>query len=479
MGAESQTPAGAPKRVEPKALIEGARVPELEIQAQQRALNARVRGGELSGPLLAENGRQDVAFGQKLRELAALEAIAAARILPVRPPHESDFAAAREADWATLQSAREEYGHIPDTPYMSNDHKGPTLARMLALEESFKRKWETESTATASSQITGQVNAILGEAIWPGALVTLDGTFDYGLLERALERLLTAEAVVFAVSPADPAMRDLLDRLDLYRQSFVEGLTRAKRQPMPQAGPPKPPPRAPEPEASEVAVVPEYLTVSADAPRSLGARPARKGSTRKLVDPSTSSDPIRDRQQRELDMMGPDARLSKIRELEAKADGGLLDPLIGCLAASLVRTHIESLTPTLAILMDDRDLGELAERATEAMLARIPPKARLGVYRTLIGRSVGEGDPGASQVAGALGASLLKQHPAAVGELVANTTGASKGTVLVLMTARLADEDLARLPKEAIHGLYKAMGSSGGTAERRQMARLARLANRR
>jgi len=91
----------------------------------------------------------------------------------------------------------------------------------------------------------------------------------------------------------------------------------------------------------------------------------------------------------------------------------------------------------------------------------------------------GEDDEGVSLFAGALVATLLRQHPAAANEVLAATTGAHRTKTALELLMRLGDDEIAKCPKEALHSLAKHFQTTNGPDERRAMSRVLRLMNKR
>jgi hypothetical protein len=442
-------------------LIEHARVPELEVLALQQQLNARVRAGLLSGPLLAENGKLDEATTAKQREQEAVDLIALAALEPRRPAEAALLASARADDEAILDRARAELGHIPDTPYLDHDHKAPSVARVQALARLFRRKWE------AGGQAVERIEALLAEAVAPGGLLLDDGTFDWPALEAALARLKQAEEALPLVPADEPERPGLEARLTGFRTGLVEGL-RPGGAPRPRK--PAPPPAAPAPTAT--ASAPPTLrprsgplpAIAAATPAGVAEQPARPAGS------GFAPDPERDRRGRELDILGPERRGALLRDAVARDPA---DPEAGPLAASLIRTHPESATPGLIAHLDAYACHELSR--DEARLQRLPGAVRVGMLKVLAER----GGEGAEALFAATGATLLRQHPQAASEVLQSLPEARRGALSLALVARLGDDEVLRLPRDLLHQLAKQLQAAASAEERRQLARLVRLLGRR
>jgi hypothetical protein len=436
-------------------LIEHARVPELEVLALQQQLNARVRAGLLSGPLLPENGKLDEATTAKQREQEAVDVIALATIEPRRPPDPSLHASVQADDASILARVRDELAHIPDTPYMDQDHKAASVARVQALARLFRRKWEVGGQAVA------RIETLLAEAVTPGALLSDNGAFDWPALEAALARLKQAEEALPTVPVDEPDRPGLEARIAAFRASLVEGLRpgaapRPRKAATSATARPADPPPAPRARPSPLPpVAAPGPTPAAEAP----PRPA-----------GFSADPERERQGRELDILGPERRGALLREAVAR---GPEDPEVGPLAASLARTHPEGATPGLVAHFDSYAMHELSR--DEARLQRVPAAARVGMLKVLAERQ----DEGAATLFAATGATLLRQHPQAAGEVLQSLPEAGRGALSLSLVARLSDEEVLRLPRDLLHQLAKHLQAAASTEERRQLARLVRLLGRR
>lgn len=443
-----------------KSLIERANVPELEVILLQQQLNARVRAGTLSGPLLPENGKMDAATEAKQREMEAFDAIALVKIDPRKPEDAAEHAAARAEDERALAFVRAEFAFIGDTMYMDQDHKAPTRDRIRKLEAAFQRKW------AASGQAAEAIDAILREVVRPGALLVADGAFDYGRLEHALANMRKLEAALLGVPATDPDFQLLADKVAGYRASIVAGLSGRP------AARPAPAPTAPAPAAEEPApkpAPPPPRRATADLP----PPPPGPTPTGELL-AGFVPDPEREKKARELDMMGPESKLKLFQEHEGDPE----DPLVAQIAASIARTHPEAFTASMATRLDPYAMRDLAR--DEGRLGKLAPKARLAMVKEYAARTVaGEDAEATAAFAGVLAASLLKQHPNAASEVIANAPGDLKPQLSVAMLGRLGDDDLVKLPREALHALYKEIQGRGSADDRRHLARLVRLMNKR
>jgi len=443
-------------------LIEFARVPELEVLALQQQLNARVRAGLLSGPLLPENGKLDEATVAKQREQEAVDLIALATIEAKRPPDARLHASTEADDEAILARAQAELSHIPDTPYLDHDHKAPSVARVQALARVFRRKWG------ASGQVLERLEALLAEPIGPGALLADDGAFDWPELEAALARLRQAEEALREVPPDEPERPGLAARLADFRARLVEGLR--------PGGPPRPRKPAP-PEAASAATPVAPAAPRPQRPRSgplpaVAALPPPRpaGPAEASAPAGFTPDPERDRRGRELDILGPERRTALLREADAQ---GPEDPAPAELAASIARTHPEHATPGLIAHFDGYACHELSR--DEARLQRVPPSARVGMLKVLAERP----EEGAEALFVAASTSLLRQHPNAAGEVVQSLPEGRRGAMSLALVARLSDDEVLRLPRDLLHQLAKQLQAAASSDERRQLARLVRLLGRR
>ncbi|MEB3327828.1 MAG: hypothetical protein VKQ33_01205 [Candidatus Sericytochromatia bacterium] len=435
-------------------LIEHARVPELEVLALQQQLNARVRAGLLSGPLLAETGKLDEATTTKQREQEAMDLIALAAIAPQRPADPALHASAQADDEAILDRARAELGHIPDPPSPDQDPKAPSLARVQALARLFHRKWEP------GGQAVERLEALLAEAVAPGSLLLADGAFAWPALEAALARLKQAEEVLPQVPADEPERPALVARLIEARARLVAGL-----HPGAASRPRKP---APTLEAPTVAL-PAARPRSAPLPAIAAAAPA--GAPEPAPRPAGfTPDPERDRRGRELDILGPERRGALLREATARSPA---DPEVGPLAASLVRTHPEAATPGLIAQLDAYACHELSR--DEARLQRVPGAARVGLLKVLGER----GGDAAEALLAATAASLLRQHPHAASEVLQSLPDPRRGALSATLVARLGDDDVLQLPRDLLHQLARQLQAAASAEERRQLARLVRLLGRR
>jgi hypothetical protein len=444
------------------ALIEKTSVPELEIITLQQQLNARTRAGTLSGPLLAENGKLDAQTQARQREQEAFDAIALAKLDPRKPEDARAHDAARAEDERVLAFVREELVHIGDTGYMDHDHKAPTLTRIRKLEATFRRKW------AAAGQAAEQIEALLREVVRPGALLVADGAFDYGRLEHALATMRKLEAALLGVPTDDADYPGLAEKVAGYRQAIVAGLS---GKPAVKAAPPAPTPTA------------ELAPPPPPPPRASAPLPPRPATSDlpppAPVVPGFVPDPERERKGRELDMMGPEGRMALFREHGGEAGGD--DPLLAQIAASMVRTHPDAFTPQLAAHLDGYAMHELLrDEAKLGHFAKVPPKARLAMLKDLAARPAGpEEEAPAATLAGALAATLLRQHPQAAAEVLGHPGGAPRPEISVAMLARLSDEEVAKLPRESLHALYKEIQGRNAGDDRRHLARLVRLMNKR
>lgn len=452
----------APPRGNPKEnLIERANVPELEILLLQQQLNARVRAGTLSGPPLPENGKLDAATEAKQREMEAFDAIALAKIEPRKPEDRAAQEAARADDERVLAFVREEFQHIGDTTYLDHDHKAPTKERIRKLEATFRRKW------AAAGQAAEAIEALLREPVRPGSLLVADGAFDYGRLEYALATMRKLEQALATVPTDDADFPALAEKVAGYRAAIVAGLSGARPAARP-ATAAQAPAAEPAPAPAARPAPPPPRRVTADLPP-----PPATPSTGELQ-AGFVPDPEREKKSRELDMMGPESKLKLFLEHEGDAS----DPLVAQIAASIARTHPESFTPAMAARLDAYAMSDLAR--DEGRLAKVPPKLRLAMVKDFATRAAEGGDADATAAfGGVLAASLLKQHPSAAAELIANAPGDLKPRLTVAMLGRLTDEDLVKLPREALHALYKEIQGRGSADERRHLARLVRLMNKR
>ncbi len=442
-----------------ESLIERANVPELEVVLLQQQLNARVRAGTLSGPPVPENGKMDAATEAKQREMEAFDAIALAKLDPRKPENPAEHEAARAEDERVLAFVRDEFRHIGDTLYMDHDHKAPTKERIRKLEVTFRRKW------AAAGQAAEAIEAVLREVVRPGSLLVADGAFDYGRLEHALANMRKLEHALITVPTDDPDYPALAEKVAGYRASIVAGLGGARPAAKPAAQAPAPA------EAAEPAAAPRPAP-SRRATADLPSPPAAP-STGELA-AGFVPDPEREKKSRELDMMGPESKLKLLMDHE----GDPADPLVAQIAASIARTHPEIFTPAMATRLDAYAMNDLVR--DEGRLGKLPPKARLAMVKDFAGRqAAGDEADATAAFAGALAASLLKQHPSAASELIANAPGDLKARLTVAMLGRLADDDLVKLPREALHALYKEIQGRGSADERRHLARLVRLMNKR
>lgn len=443
-----------------EGLIDRAQVPELEVILLQQQLNARVRAGTLSGPQLAENGKLDEKTRVKQREMEAFDGIALAKIAPQRPEGAAAQTAERAEDERVLAFVKAEFAFISDTPYLDQDHKGPTGERIRKLEATFRRKWEAAGRAAEA------IGAALREPIRPGSLLLADGSFAYDLLNHALGQLRTAETALATVPESDADRPELEAKVVAYRVCLVDGLRTGFARPK---APPAPP--------AEPAPPPPVVSPSRPLP---AAPPPRAPATAELMPlpdpvPGWLPDPEREREGRRLENVGGEERARQLADLPV-APG---DPQAAMLAASIARTNPEVFSPAMAERLDPYAMQELARSPEQ--LAKVPPKSRLAILKAYAAREGAEpGDAVAEAVfAGVVAGGLLAQHPQAAAEVLMNTPGALKPALLLPMLAAMRDDEVAKLPKEVLHALYKEIQAGGSPDDRRHLARLVRLMNKR
>jgi hypothetical protein len=421
-------------------LIDRAKIPDIEVLADQKALNALVRTGVLSGPLLAETGTLDDATRAKQREQEAHDAIAVAHLDLERPCDPETWDQARAADEKLLEQLSQELEHIPETNCLNFDHKALSVSRLQRLAQQFQDKWNPADARRA------KITALLEPALAPGSLLTAKGTFRYDEIQAALERLRQAEAEATDSAESDEIKASLAQ----FRQRFASALlpahtaTPEKKKTEPTSPPPRPI-KAPPPAAS-VAEPPE-------AP----------------VDPF-ASDPSKDRVGREMDTWGPEQRAQFIREdLACTPRPERLPRLV----QSLLRTHPKLVHPEWLAELDGyacRTLGENAEYVNN-----IPARARLTLVQTMASSDSDALATAKNSLARACATSLILEHPRATQEILTSPPESAQEPLTVAVLVKLNDKTLQAMGKDTLHFFTKRLAVHQSSEHRRLMARLVRL----
>ncbi|MEB3197429.1 MAG: hypothetical protein VKP62_09525 [Candidatus Sericytochromatia bacterium] len=424
--------------------IERARVPEWEVLALQRELNARVRAGTLSGPLLAETGRLDEATRAKQREQEAHDAIALAALDPVVPADAAAREAARQQDEAWLESLRTELTHIPDGPPGQANPKQISLDRLAALAQALARKW------AARPDLEDQLARTLGPLPPPGGLLQPDGRFRYAELQACLARLQQAEAHVMEEADASHLQEGAARQLAEYRSGLLAALGAGG------APPRRPPAPRPTPTRATPPVPP------AQPPTSEPVEP---------VEPGFLRDPERERHGRELDILGPERRATMLRDTHRHDPQ---DPLLPRLVASLIRTHAELVLPEWIAHLDD--YGRFALSLEEDRLARVSPSVREACLALAETVAPGEaGQPARAALATAAATAAVRLTPASLPDVLDRFPHAQRERVTLELLGRLDDEVLRQAGKPALHSMARGLQATGSSEQRRQLARLVRL----
>lgn len=418
-------------------LIDKTRVPDLAVLALQQALNARVRAGTLSGPLLNETGALDAATEAKQREQEAYDTLVLATLQPERPTDPADWDAAREADQALLEQWRQELALIPDTPYLDFAHKAPSEARLKKLVAHFQTKWHAAQTPEA------QIVAILGEFPAPGSLRLADNTFDYERLQQALTRLQRAEQ---AHSEHPHAGLDTQNLLANFRQHLAHALLPITATPAVSAPAP----------------------LSAAAPESIA--PAKQAVvTQAPVDPFAPN-PVWERMGREMDTWGPEQRAQLIREGLTQSP---VSEQVPRLVHSLLRTHPGLLTPAWLDALDGyacRTLGADTQRVDG-----LPPRLRLALVKSGATQDPSPAGQAKNALASTCALSLIAEHPRAALEILTSPAPEAQAPLMVGVLASLDDQVITSLGKDALHALSKRLSAHHSAEQRRTLARLVRL----
>jgi hypothetical protein len=425
-------------------LIDRTRVPDLEVLGLQQALNARVRAGALSGPLLPENGVLDEATRNKQREQEACDTIALASLEPERPGNLAEWEAARAADEALLQQLSQELELIPDTPYLNFDHKAPSVARLQQLVEQFEAKWNP------ADEVQDRVQALLGEFPAPGSLLLPDGGFNYAALQAALARVQQAEAA--HLSSGQPSDHDINALLRSFRQHVAWALV------SPGTTTPQPPP------------LPLKKKTAAALPGSPAPASVQPSGVHEEVTDSFAPNPHWDRMGREMDTWGPEQRAQLIREGLAQTPPAENVPR---LVHSLLRTHPPTVQPDWLACLDGYACKTLSKDTQ--CLSNFPPRLRLALIKHHATHAAGDLALAQQALAGACAVSLIQEHPRAILDILASASPEAQGPLILHVLAQLPDQRLQSMGKETLHVLSKRLSVSEGADQRRVLARLVRL----
>ncbi|GEM_PF-6297687 len=437
----------AEQRARDQALIERTRVPELEILLQQQQLNALVRAGRLSTPLLVENGQMDALTRAKQAERDALHQIEQASIPAQRPTNAYEAEAAQQADWQTLEQVKAALALIPEAPTGAvHDHKAVSRARLAELETQYQRKWGPQASWHA------RLDALKAMHLRRGSLLRRDdGGFDYDTVIHVLTELRDLDAGSRAGVSVDDGAAEFALGLREFERLVARALQRITDEAMTQGETGLEPPDA-ESIGNLIASHPIAVTLDSDCAEEA---PLDRRARERLLDATPFAE-----------------RLQRYEDVVAGAGNG---EAIAELAASLVRTAPERMDAQWLVACDAVGFESVMAIADEAWLKRLPLADAPQLLAVLRQRQDETGH--AARLAGRVAATVLAQDPQKhLSDLQGLLTADEPGLLLEL-AGHLSDADAAQLPKQILMTMCKTLGGRGSTAEqRRQMSRLLRLA---
>jgi LysM repeat protein len=160
-----------------------------------------------------------------------------------------------------------------------------------------------------------------------------------------------------------------------------------------------------------------------------------------------------------LDTLPAETRGAMIQELAEGATSPEEDQMIGQLAASMAKTHPESISADVVRLMDDNGVRAMMDHVDAEGLGKLPADARAAMMQELIAGATSKEE---DALIGRLGASLAATDPAALTpELV---RGMDDNGVRA-MTKDMTVADLAKLPRATLEAMRQELRDGWTTAE--------------
>ncbi|MDB5098471.1 MAG: hypothetical protein JWM80_2892 [Cyanobacteria bacterium RYN_339] len=442
-----------------KDLIEASNVPDLERVAMQEMLNALTQRGELSGPPLKEDGKDSETFQLRLRERDARMTIMGSVISPSRPGKPEAFEDARVEDFTTVEVARAELVHLPDEVYNGVNPRAVCVAKVRALGEAFERKWAQGAETIAA------IAGFLANPPEPDALLLPTRRIDIAGLEKHLVLLKRAEAALDGFPAEERERPGLADKVMAYQHAIVAGLGGKAPSALPGT--------SPAPGGGTKAIAPS--PPAGEVPAGGGGRPAPP-PRKPPPPPVVPLDPEQQAFQEWCTAMTalPEAgRAAALAELEA-AGAGPEDTKVGFLASLIALANPAGITPEGSVKLDD---GGLRGLAGDPVVAGLSPGVRMAIVKEL-GQLGGPRGDARGALAGSLAAGLVRQFPKALVEVLQHAQGPNRSALIAYMTKGLEDDEIFGFGREAMHAIYKGIGTPATDEARRQSARLGRLSQR-